>query len=266
VRRLVVVGGVVLGLAVVSFGQGHAAPAAGSMYIRGGFDYSGHSLDDLDHYTGIWNRTLLVSDMPAGFDNVGWAPGFEFEGGYHFTPELSAGIGFSYGKHSRKNASSATVNIGDAGALLRISDDLGASISEITGNVAYWPAAARGLFIGAQAGMGFGKLTEDMALHFVSGDLGVDTTASGEFTGSGFVGGAFAGYQAEFGSGFSAFGKLGYKLRNLGKFKGRYHGEPADHDYAGLQDFLLTDSKKMEFNYSGMFFTVGLGVSFGGKR
>ena len=273
-RRLGFAGFALLALACSLSGRAQAGPSAGSFYVQSGFDASGHSLSDLERYTATWNATMRSAGLPAGFDDVGGAPGFEVEAGYHVTDVLSVGVGFSHGTHSTNGSSAGVLDAGGSPIAVRYSRKLEASISEFTANVTYWVPAARCIFLGAQVGLGMGKLDEDVSAVATDSINVVSDFWSGEFTGSGFTGGVFGGFRVGLGAGFSTFGKLGYRSRSLGRFRGHFtmNGEPepgGDHDYAGLLNALDPDAypfRAVEFKYSGPYFSLGLGVSFGGRR
>jgi hypothetical protein len=272
-RRLGFAGFALLALACSLSGQARAGPSARSFYVQGGFDDSGHSLSDLERYTATWNAAMRSAGLPTGFDDVGWAPGFEVEAGYHVTDVLSIGVGFSHGMHSTDGSSAGVLDPGGRPIALRYTRKLEASISEFTANVTYSVPAIRGIFLGAQVGLALGTLDEDVSAVATDGINVESDSWSGEFTGSGLAGGVFGGYRMGLGAGFSTFGKLGYHSRNLGRFRGHFtrNGEPepsGDHDYAGLLNALDPEAypfRAVEFNYSGPYFSLGLGVSFGGR-
>jgi len=246
----------------------------GSVFIRGGLEYSGHSLDDLKDYQEFNNEVLADLGLPPTWENVGRAPGFNLELGYQIRPAISVGIGFAHTKHSGKNSSAGLVDIvNDRGIYqetreLSLAQDLGASISEITGNVMIWVPGAAGLFLGVQGGVGMGDYKETWTAVLKGDDFWTVDEFSSDCPGIGFVGGAFAGYDLAFSSGVSAFVKGGYRQRNLRKLKGRStsleDGEPAQHEmtYKDLNGTL----KSVGFNFSGLFAAAGLGFSFGGAE
>jgi len=251
-----------------------AGRPTGSAFIRGGLEYSGHSLDDLNSYQKYNNAILADLGLPPTWENVGRAPGFNLDFGYQIRPAISVGIGFAHTKHSRENSSAGLVDIvNDLGIYqetrkLSLAQDLEASISEITGNVMLWVPGAAGLFLGVQGGLGMGNYGETWTATLEGDDFRTVDEFSSDYPAIGFVSGAFAGYDLAFSSRVSAFVKGGYRQLNLRKLKGRStsleDGEPAQPEmtYEDLSGTL----KSVEFNFSGMFAAAGLGFSFGGAE
>ena len=262
-----------LALPLTALAQGERP--VGSTFIRGAFEYGGQTLDDLRAFQRTNNALLAnVYGVPPTLKDLGGAPGFEFEAGYQVNSVLSVGIGFAHGKNSRENASGGLVDVYDGlgnymgQVQLNFRQKMEAAISEITGNVTYWVPGSPGVFMGVEAGLGMGRFKENWAGTAVA-DFGSDSEVdSQEYKGNGFVGGAFAGYDAVYSNGISAFVKAGYRLRNLGKLEGHHtpllEGESARHEM--LYEDLNRNQESVGFDYSGLFASVGMGFSFGGKE
>ena len=253
---------VALGLALSLSSVASAGRSTGSIFLRGGVEYTGHSLDDLKDYQDYNNELLAGLDMNMSppLKNVGAALGFDLELGYQVSPVISVGIGFARARHSRENSSTGEFDIYDqygyvATEELTLDQELGASISEITGNVTFWVPGAAGLFVGVQGGLGMRKYAETVTFTVAvpNYDVSETLTTSADDSGNGFVCGAFAGYDLAFSNGVSVFAKAGYRLRNLGKLK----------DTEVVRDF-MGYPESVELNFSGMFASAGLGFSFGG--
>jgi hypothetical protein len=262
-----------LALPLTAVAQGERA--VGSTFIRGAFEYGGQTLDDVREYQRDNNAVLVhVFGLPPSFKDLGAVPGLDFEAGYQVSPAISVGIGFSHGRNVRQSASAGPVDIYDGlgnflgTADLHIGQELDAAVSEITGIVTYWIPRSPGLFMGVQAGVGMGRFKETWAGSAVASFDSFSETDVQEYEGNAFVGGAFAGYEAVFSNGLSTFVKAGYRHRALGKLKGHFtplqDGEPAQHEM--LYEDLNGNLKNVGFDYSGLFASVGLGVSFGGKE
>lgn len=262
-----------LGLALSLSSVASAGRSTGSVFVRGGFEYTGQSLDDLKDYQDSNNELLALLDLSPSWKNVGAAPGFDLELGYQVSPAISVGIGFARARHSRENSSTGTLEFVDENGNpvgtgeLAFAQDLGAAISEITGNVTFWAPGAAGLFLGVQAGWGMGDFTETQTATLTSNNSELlSATSTGEYEGNSFVGGVFAGYDLSFSNGVSLFAKAGYRLRNLGKLKGHavplQEGEPARHEMT--YEDLDGNQASVGFDFSGMFASAGLGFSFGG--
>jgi hypothetical protein len=84
---------------------------------------------------------------------------------------------------------------------------------------------------------------------------------SGDYNGSGFVGGLFAGFQHEFEAGPLVYFETGYRLRNLGEFEGTFVDD-LDEDIKPNGVFTnLEEDPVGDINFSGFYVRAGFGFA-----
>ena len=110
--------------------------------------------------------------------------------GFRVSEMVSLGAGINYQKNELTNSYTDIT-----GSYL---DDITLEILELTGNITFWVPSAPGLFFGASGGMGYGDLEEYLSFQ-IFGDPASSFTITGTGDGSGFTGGLFGGYEANFG-------------------------------------------------------------------
>ena len=253
--RFVSVGPILVALALsASPLPSHAQPPPGTIFIRGSVGMATQSLSDWRAIINAQKQILQSSGIPLPWENIGTAftPSFELD--YMVNDVVSVGASLSHQKGTSNNS------IGDFGGSL--SQKITASAVGLRGNVSFWPRRGRGFFVGADAGIGFGKASLEVHVQDLT-TPGNDLDVDGRWDGTGFIGGPFAGLQRSLGrSGIVAL-KAWYQFARLGAFDGTEtspqlgtaSGPPRD----GAGNVLDTD-------LSGVGICLAIGASFGGGR
>ena len=262
---------IALGLLALFALDAAAAPLPGSTYLSGGFQYSEKALKDFNGYTGAFDASLVEMGLPGTFGGFRGVWGLEVGVGHHFGRRLSIGLDVAHGRYSKDNLSTGPLFFGPDTALrvasLSRSQAMDLRLTEITANVTLWVPHTGGLFLGAQGGVGMASYEELQLETLVFGDSYNFSSTLQKYSGSGFVGGGFAGYQVELAPSLAIYVKGGYRLRNLGKLKGHYDplltGEPSSHELRYRDSGGVIRS--VSFDFSGMYTTLGLSLSFGGR-
>jgi len=210
--------------------------------MRGSLGVASQSLKDWNDAIKEEERFLQSSGAPVSkWDTFGAGFPAGAEVGFFSNDMVSVGAGFAYQKSSVSNT------VSDASASLSSSANV--SVLSFVGNVSIWIPGTRGLFVGADGGVGLGKAKSEG--HFRDfGDPTQDFDARGDWDGKGPVAGVFAGFQRSFPGGPLLFVKVGFQFQNLGEFDGtsggtgqatqsgpprKSSGQAMDTDFSGLQ-------------------------------
>jgi hypothetical protein len=236
-----------------------AQPAPGSVFVRVVGTVRTMSMSDLDGYLADNLGTLLAPGVqPEITDDLGTTGGGGGEIGYMLDRRWSLGLSVA------GNSSNSTAFFGsllfDLGT-----NSLDAQITEVTASASFWAPRVRGLFAGAEAGAGFGRLDESFAYVDLGGNR---LDYEGHWKGTGFVSGVFAGYQHRFRSGLLALARTGYKFRDLGVLPGHrtitessYSGYPTGTTEGPIRD---SSGRALRSDFSMFYLGLGLGWVFGG--
>lgn len=108
--------------------------------------------------------------------------------------------------------------------------------------------------------MGFG--TAKSEFHFRDfADPTNNFSGEGDWSGTGFVGGAFMGYRFGLSPLASLFLRGGYRYRNLGEFSGDSYRSDTGSGSGSPQD---NAGNPLDFDFSGVYIRAGFGLGFGG--
>jgi len=130
---------------------------------------------------------------------------------------------------------------------------------DLTVAASYWFPSVPGLCAGVNAG--YGRTYLDQALSFRdSAAPANDFDAKGEWDGSGFVFGAFAGYERYLKEYLTVYGKAGYQRRDMGTLAGGWTSSQLGDNSNPPTD---VNGNPLEFDLSGFYFRVGVGFAFG---
>jgi hypothetical protein len=236
-----------------------AQHAPGAALVRAMGIGGGMPMSDLDGYIqDNLDARLTPSAGRNTLDELGWSGGGGGEVGYMVSPRWSAGLAVTHGTGSASAVFGALLFPAFGG------NSLDASITDVTASATFWPARARGLCAGVESGVGFGRLEED----FNYGDSnGNSLDYHGTWHGTGFVAGAFAGYERRFRWGFDGLARVGYKYRNLGVMPGHrtvtsstYSAYPTGTTSGPIRD---SSGRALESDFSLFYLGIGLGRSWG---
>lgn len=251
VRRAVVP--VALVLTVGSCTAPFAQPASNMIYIRGSVGIATLSMSDINREIDREQQVFTNAGIPVDFKRFSANVPVGIEVGYMVAPAVSIGVGVGY--RTSKVSNSYEDPSGS------FSDAFEGSITDATANVSYWIPGAMGFFVGAQAGMGFGRLSESFHVRD-SSDPNNNQDIEGDWSGNAAVLGVFLGYQHVSARGPAFHARTGYQFMNMGKMDGtatspqlgRYSGPPLD----GV-------GREMDTDFSGIALEVGIGFGFGGR-
>jgi hypothetical protein len=219
-------------------------------YLRGSLGYGSQTLGDVNDGIREDEQIFISGGVPVRFDTFGGALDVGAEFGFRLARVLSLGVGVNYQKNDVNNAYS------DLSGEFR--DDVTLKIVDVSGNVTLW-VPDTGLFFGASAGVGLGKLDEFISF-IIYGDPTSSFSVSAKGKGNGFVAGVFGGYDAEFSSGLLVFGKVGYRFRNLGNFDADAQSPELGSSSGPVRN---NAGRPIDFDFSGAYVSVGVGVSLG---
>ena len=229
-----------------------AQPRPGSVFVRGSMGVASGSLsdwnDDINNDDRVFGDPILgASELPGGVP-------LGFEAGYNVSDRVSFGAAFSYQKSAASNVFLDPFNSS-------YTTDVEVTLLGVTASVAMWVPGARGLFLAADLGVGFGTAKSEE--HFVDDVNSANSfDANGEWDGVAPIGGVYLGYQWIGPEHVLAFVRGGYRVQNLGEMDGTVtspqlgsrtgppldnYGQPIGTDFSGFQ------------------LAVGLGYVFGGK-
>jgi len=235
--------------ATPSFSQ----PQSGKVFLRVALGFATQDLEDWNDDIEAGEQTLQSAGIPASFETFGGTMPFSVEAGYQATELLSVSLSAARQSDSVKNSYS------DYSGSLSSNADV--AMTTLSGNLSYWVPGTRGLFFGADVGVGFGTASSEFGFRdYAAPENDVDIT--GDWSGNGFVAGAFGGYQHEFSGGFVLHGKLGYQFQNLGEFDGGV-SSPQFGSESGPP--VNNTGQPMDTDFSGVQLMIGLGVVFGGS-
>ena len=250
---------VALALAAVFLPLSDALPqpaAPRSVFAHVYTAYSSQILRAMDGYLVDNVSSTFPGASVAETGDLGPTLLFGGEAGYMMSPLWSLGISVS------TSGTDGSVLFGsfiaDAG-----SNDLDGSMIDLTATASIWTPGNSGFFAGVEAGAGFGKLTETFEYTSFSPS---SLKYRGEWNGTCFVGGVFAGFHYDFSYGLMVLAKGGYKHRNPGTMGGEttitestYPSYPP-----GVAPGPITDSagRALESDFSCSYLAVGLGWRF----
>jgi len=226
-------------------------------YVRGSVGYSTQSLGDLNDDIEQDELVFRTAGLPVTFEPFGGALDLAVEMGMRIVPtsrgipSISLGVGVSYETNDVHHAYSDLSG--------SFSDKTDLAILDVTGNLTFWFPSVRWLFAGFEAGKGFGSATEELQFRDFA-DPTNDLDVAGNFDGSGFVVGVFSGLQYEASGGALLFLKVGYHYRNLGHFDGTITS-PQLGSSSGTA--VNNAGRPLEFDFSGIYVKVGIGLAFG---
>jgi hypothetical protein len=247
------------GAALLTSAAALAQHAPGTAFVRAiGFGGS-MPMSNLDGYIqDNLDARLTPSAGRNTLDELGWSGGGGGEVNYMVNPGWSAGLAVSHG------TGSASTVFGSSLFLALGGNSLDASITDVTAGATFWPARVRGLSAGVESGVGFGRLEEDFNYADFNGN---SLDYHGWWHGTGFVAGAFAGYERHFRWGFDGLARVGYKYRNLGVMPGRrtvtnstYSAYPTGTTNGPIRD---SSGRALESDFSLFYLGLGIGKSWG---
>ncbi len=253
--------GIAFGIVVVLAlgGSVHAARAsadwAPGFYIRGSVGITDQRQGDLNDVISADEQFFRSYGLPVTFDRFGGTPEFGGEAGYRFSESFSVGVSVMH--------QSSTLTNGYADASGSYNDRQETTLTEIAGNITFWPSGVPGLFMGFQAGHGSGSFEESFVLRDYSTPSN-DADIHGKWTGGGAVFGLFAGYQHAVSGQAFLFGRLGYRFRDVGHFDGSATDLVSGSTYTG--EYQKNSGQSVKFDFSGVHAQVGLGVGLGRER
>jgi hypothetical protein len=221
----------------------HAAapPPTGRFFARGSLGYTTQNLSELNDH--------LTRDVGAGAKTVEGAPLGGLEAGYRVMEKLSAAVGIDYQRSSAENSTTS-------GVLTRRLN-LNLSLLDLSARVAWWTPVA-GLHVGAHGGMGFASALQSERIRD-SSDPTFVYDAHGDWSGNAFSGGVFAEYQRDFDKGLFLSARAGYRRLKIGTVDGSETATGGSTVKGPYPDPV----QPVDFDFSGVYGTLGLGVAFG---
>ena len=221
--------------------------------LRGTIGYGQQSLEDINNWIKSDEQLFQSYGIPVEWDEFGGAKDLGGEFGIKISKGFSIGIGINYQNNSVSNSYSDYTG--------SISDEMELQVLDFTVNFYAFLPGTNGLFVGANGGFSFGGY-DGKFTGIIYDDPAADYTAITSASGKGPMVGIFAGYELNFSSGLQIFGKFGYRYRNLKSFSGGTSDSDGDR-----WSHVITDSNgnNIEFDFSGLYLLVGLGISFGSK-
>lgn len=257
-----------------------SAQAVGSFfYVHAGIGYATQSLSDVNDDIKAFRSDLQASQSRGAtlsyeWEPFGGAPDFDTEVGYRFSKLVAAGIGFAYQQSSVKHlAEPDSFDLGSGGYYFgTVEEQPKLSLLEVSGNVTLWVPSVPGLHFGGALGVARGTRTLTDALDVLYGDALVSadstTAGKGEWHATGVTFGAFAGYEVSVAPNISLLGRFGYRYRNVGKMVGSRTVVDENGVIVDTSDEPPSDSNgvPMDFDFSGVYLKMAVGVSFGGPR
>ncbi|UCG53212.1 MAG: hypothetical protein JSW58_06560 [Candidatus Latescibacterota bacterium] len=253
------VGCMVVGL-VLLFGVAGSSQLAAQVhysqkafYLRGIIGIGTQFLNDVDDATKEYEKIFTDAGIAADFESFGPVLDLAFEVGYRYSQSISTGLAFSYQGNSVDNDVS--------GFSFAFSDRLELFIVDITGDVSYWPAIARGLFFGVNGGVGYCEVDEKLAFRDVLFP-GNDFDLTGKWEGFGPVFGIFAGFEFGTSSRTTLFSKAGFYYRNFGSLDGDVTVSALGIDETTKEPKTNRAGEPVDFDFSGFYLKVGVGVPF----
>ena len=173
--------------------------------------------------------------------------------GIKISEMIAVGLGVNYQNNRLLNSYSDNINA--------VSDDKNLQILDFTGNISIFIPGVKGLFFGANAGVGFGGYDNIVSIAPYSIDYPDSSfLARTDASGKGFIGGVFVGYELNSSAGPLMFFKFGYRYRNLGWFEGVFKNTEDGISSGTVED---TNGNFVDYDFSGLYFLIGCGFSFG---
>ncbi len=207
---------------------------------------------DLNGVIKAQKQILTSAGISVDWKTFGIGPELSGEVGYRLTPKLAIAVGGAHQSQAVDN------QVSDYTGSLQ--DSYTASINEVVGTIVLSPFDSPDVSIGGNAGIGFGTLKEEFAFRDFA-NASNDFTASGDWSGSGFVGALFVGLSHALGDAVEVQARAGYKYRNLGTFNGTVtsqYGTVTGGPKGASGDLL-------EIDYSGLFAQAGFSFRFDHK-
>lgn len=226
---------------------GGALPKKGSFSVNGHLGYGTLAMGDVNDSIDQIEDVLRDLGVPANFDNVG---GSVFYGGsvaYQISEALGLDIAATYQTKTVDNR--YTDQEGS------FSDEVQVEIFDVVASLQLWVPSAPGFLLGVGGGFGKGETAQLTSVE-VFVDPGSSQWVHGEGDGSGFVFGVFAGYRVNLSNEAHLLMQAGYDHRNLGSF------EATVSDSEGGR---ATGTTENEYDFSGIYIALGLGLHFGGN-
>ena len=209
------------------------------------------ALGDINDGIKEEEAALQEAGADVSFDTFGGAP--DFGGGVTVKLTSLVGLGLQFGYQGNK----VEAEYRDSSGFFTDATHL--RIMDLTGSIEFSVPTVRGLFVGANAGVGFGKAKDE----FVLGDAASPPNTIegvGEWTGSGFVGGAFVGLRTAASEIASLYFVGGYRYRNLGHFSGQVTSTLGNSTGSPEN----SDGQPIDFDFSGIYLRAGIMVGIGG--
>jgi hypothetical protein len=183
--------------------------------------------------------------VPMTFERIGSAP--DFGGGLAFpwSNGLVLGVECGYqGSSSRSRYEDASFSL---------AADIELRVIDVVATAEYRLPMVRGLSVGGTAGVALGHADQQVDFHdFV--DPANDESSHSSWGGSGFSGGAFAGWRRPLGDRTSLFLRTGWRSRDLGAFNGRTDSA----QLTGPSKPVDNAGNDVQFDFSGAYARVGV--------
>ncbi|MGH2570320.1 MAG: hypothetical protein ACRDGR_03800, partial [bacterium] len=201
----------------------------------------------LDHVNRSFEEDELLFaslGVPMTFERIGSAP--DFGGGLAFpwSNGLVLGVECGYqGSSSRSQYEDPTFSL-EADIELRVID--------VVATAEYRLPMVRGLSVGGSAGVALGHADQQVNFHDFVDPLNDDSSHS-SWGGSGFSGGAFAGWRKPLGDRTSLFLRTGWRSRDIGAFNGRTDSA----QLTGPSKPVDNAGDDVQFDFSGAYARVG---------
>ena len=275
-RMLMAVWGALITLGLMAAGPSQAAIETGRTSFRGWWGFTTLALGDIND--GIRSRregfradTLVIDDLI--WDPMGGAPNLGLELEVQLTPVISAGLGFSSQRGSRRLE--AVRGLLDTINFVEIDDsqeeDLQFSAWDVVGTLGLWVPSAPGLHFGGQLGIVRGTF-ESRGTHFydASNDIPFLEFTQGKWKGTGIVLGVFTGYEQQVSSTFSVSSRMGYRYRNVSTPNGLSertnfgdNGNEREWEMGRLVD---SQGNPIGLDLGGFYFNIGLSLRLRGAE
>ena len=276
-RMLRGVPGVLIALGILSVAPAHAATQQGKTTLRGWLGFSTLALGDINDQIRSQRDDFLADTLldEAKWDPLGGAPNLGFELEVQLTPVLSAGLGFSSQRGSRRHQAflvySRDPDTGEPSGIESFDEDIKFSAWDVVGTLGLWVPSAPGLHFGAQLGLARGTF-ESQATHLF--DTGIELpflqVEQGDWRGTGVVLGAFTGYEQPLSSALSLCTRMGYRYRNIrrpdGVLRTTHWGDTGNERQFEPGPLMDADGNPMELDLGGFYFNLGLSLGFGARE
>lgn len=274
-RMLRAVSGVLIALGLMTTAPAHASTERGKTSFRGWWGYTSLTLGDINNaIRSDWARfqaDTLAEEV--NWNAFGGAPNLGLELEVQITPGISAGLGFSSQRGSRRleavRSLDDTVNFSSLRETFE--EDLRFSAWDVVGTLGFWLPSAPGLHAGVQLGVVRGKFETDRT-HFFdsSSELPFQEFTRGEWKGTGVVLGAFSGYDLPLSSTLSLSSRMGYRYRNIkspkGTLRSTLYADQGDERRWETGPLLGPGGNPLDLDLGGLYFNVGLCLGLGGRE